>query len=138
MRLHHPRHQFLARHHDNPRKRLFWGVSLIAAGTVFLLDRLGVLDLTQYLGPQERWWHYLPLLIALGGVISMISAHSIRRVLKGLVDVVIGLWVFACLQHLWELTFANSWPIVLIAYGVQMLLRGWLGHGQAPRSEVAQ
>ncbi|MBK7315117.1 LiaF transmembrane domain-containing protein [Candidatus Aalborgicola defluviihabitans] len=138
MRLHHPRHQFLARHHDNPRKRLLWGASLIAVGTVFLLDRLAVLDLAQYLGPQTRWWHYLPLLLALGGVIAVVSAQSARQVLKGLIDIVLGTWVFACLEHLWALTFSNSWPIVLIAYGLQMLLRGWLGHGQAPRGEVAQ
>lgn len=138
MRLHHYPHELRTRYPDNPRRRLLWGMAWVAVGTVFLLDRLAVLDLTQYLGAQTRWWHYVPLLVALGGVISVVSAQSARQVLKGLVDVVIGTWVFACLEHLWELTFANSWPIVLIAFGLQMLLRGWLGHRRTRHSEVAQ
>lgn len=136
MHHHHPRG--LRPHRpDNPRKRLLGGMAMVAVGTVFLLDRLAVLDLTPFLGAQARWWHYLPLLLALGGVITVVSAQSARQVLKGLVDVVIGLWVFACLEHLWELTFANSWPIVLIAVGLQILLRGWLGHGRVSHEEVA-
>lgn len=138
MRRHHHPHELRAHYPDNPRRRLLWGMAWVAVGTVFLLDRLAVLELTQYVGAQARWWHYLPLLVALGGVISVVSAQSARQVLKGLVEVAIGIWVFACLEHLWVFTFANSWPIVLIAFGLQMLLRGWLGHSRSPRSEVAQ
>jgi len=135
-RPHH--HELRAPCHDNPRKRLLWGAAFVAVGTVFLLDRLALLDLTQYLGPQTRWWHFLPLLVALGGVISVVSAQSVRRVLKGLGDIVLGVWVFACLEQLWGLTFANSWPILLITFGVQMLLRGWFGSSRTAASEVAQ
>ena len=135
-RPHH--HELRAHCHDNPRKRLLWGAAFVAVGTVFLLDRLALLDLTQYLGPQTRWWHFLPLLVALGGVISVVSAQSVRRVLKGLGDIVLGVWVFACLEQLWGLTFANSWPILLITFGVQMLLRGWFGSSRTAASEVAQ
>lgn len=139
MRFQHPhRREHSARHHDNPRRRVLWGASLVALGTVFLLDRLAVLDLTQYLGSQTRWWHFLPLLIALGGVISVVSAQSARHVLKGLGDVALGVWIFACLEHLWNLTFSNSWPIVLIVFGLQMLLRGWFGTDNTASKEVAQ
>lgn len=131
-------HGLYAHHHDNPRRRMLWGATLVVVGTAFLLDRLAVLELAQYLGPQTRWWHYLPLLVALGGVITVASAQSVRHVLKGLGDMVLGLWVFACLEQLWGLTFANSWPIVLIAFGMQLLLRGWFGNSRSAPSEVAQ
>lgn len=138
MRFHnHPR-ELSDRHRDNPRKRQLWGASLVAVGTLFLLDRMAVLDLTQYLGSQTRWWHFLPLLIALGGLITVVSAQSVQHVLKGLEDIVLGVWVFACLENLWNLTFANSWPIVLIVFGLQMLLRGWFGTGRNATKEVAQ
>jgi hypothetical protein len=135
-RLH--RHELRAHDHDNPRKRLLWGAAFIAVGTAFLLDRLAVLDLTQYLGPQTRWWHFLPLLLTLGGAIALVSAESLRQVLKGVWDIVLGVWVFACLEQLWRLTFANSWPILLIAVGLGMLLRGWFGIDRKARSEVVQ
>lgn len=138
MRYRPHRHELRAHNYDNPRKRLLWGAALVAVGTAFLLDRLAVLDLTQYLGPQTRWWHLLPLLLTLGGAIAVVSAASVRRVLKGLGDIALGIWVFACLEQLWGLTFANSWPILLIAFGLQMLLRGWFDGGRTARSEVVQ
>ena len=125
-----------AQKYDNPRRRLLWGAAFVAVGSVFLLDRLALLDLTQYLGPQTRWWHFFPLLVALGGLISVVSARSSRQVLKGLGNIVLGLWVFTCLEHLWELSFANSWPIVLIAFGLEMLLSAWLGSDRTRSNEV--
>ncbi len=138
MRFNHHTRDLLTRHRDNPRKRLLWGASLVVMGTLFLLDRLAVLDLMQYLGPQTHWWHLLPLLMALGGVISVVSAQSVPQAINGLEDIALGAWVFACLENLWGLTFAKSWPIVLIVFGVQMLLRGWFGIGRDATHEVAQ
>jgi hypothetical protein len=120
-------HEILAHHRPDPRQRLLWGIALVTLGTVFLLDRLAALGLTQHLAPLTRWWHVLPLLFALGGAISVLCAQSVRHVLKGLFKIVLGVWVFACLEQLWTLTFSNSWPILLIAFGLQMAVCGWLG-----------
>lgn len=122
--------------HGNPRRRLLWGATFVAVGSIFLLDRLALLDLTLYLGPQTRWWYFVPLLVALGGLIAVVSAQSVRQVLKGLGHIVLGGWAFACLEQLWGLSFANSWPILLIAFGLEMLLLGWLGSGRTVRNEV--
>ncbi len=128
-------------HQDNPRKRTLWGVALVAVGSAFLLDRLGTVDLSRYLGETTRWWHFLPLLIAMGGVIEVASAQTARHVVKGLFSLLVGVWLFACLEHLWGLTFANSWPVLLIAIGLQMLVRGMLGdrvnHGNSVTAGVA-
>ena len=132
------RHEILAHHRPNPRRSLLWGVALVALGTVFLLDRLALFDLGQYFNPQTRWWHFLPLLLALGGAIKAVSAQSLREVLHGFGQIVLGIWLFACLEQLWGLTFANSWPIVLIVFGLQMLLRGWLGMGRSATNEVVR
>jgi len=137
MRYHPHPHEILAHHRPNPRQRLLWGIALVALGTVFLLDRVAVLDLTQYLGPQTRWWHGLPVLFALGGAISVVCAQSAWHVLKGLFSIVFGVWVFVCLEQLWNLTFANSWPILLIAFGLRMLIHGWLGSARGQCKEVA-
>ena len=123
---------------DNPRKRLLWGITLITLGCVFLLDRMALLDLTQLLGPQTRWWHFVPLVVALGGAISVVSAQSARQVIKGLGTFSVGIWVFACLEQINGLSFANSWPIVLIIWGAEILMRGWWGDRSVVRNEVAQ
>jgi len=122
---------------ENPRQHLLWGLALVILGTIFLMDRLNWLDLTQYLGPQAHWWHFLPLLLALGGLIRLLTASSARQVARGLVRIVVGLWLFACLEHFAGLTFENSWPVLLVAIGVQMLVRGCYGRGTKSREEVA-
>ena len=116
---------------SHPRRNLLWGLALILIGTGVLLDRFALLDLQQFLGPQTQWWHFLPLLISLGGLIRLLSAQSMRQVSKGLIRIVLGLWLYACLVPLWGLTFANSWPVLLVAFGVQMLVRGWQGRGRS-------
>jgi hypothetical protein len=133
----HSDHSHLMRcHRGNPRRHLLWGVALVALGTIFLMDRLAWLDLTQYLGPQTRWWHFLPLLLALGGAIRLLSAHTARQVVKGLGRMAVGVWLFASLEQLWGLTFANSWPVLLVAAGAQMLVCGWYGWGGKHCGEV--
>ena len=137
MKLRSDRNVSRACRNDNPRRHLLWGLALVILGTVFLMDRLNYLDLTQYLGPQARWWHFLPLLLALGGLIRLVTAQSVRQVAKGFIRIVIGLWLFACLEHMAGLTFENSWPVLLVAIGVQMLVRGWYGRGTKSCEEVA-
>ena len=137
MRYRHLQDAQLSCDRGTPQRRLLWGAALVALGTIFLLDRLAWIDLTQYLGPQTRWWHFLPLLIALGGFIRLISARSVRQVVKGGVRIVLGVWLFACLEQLWGLSFENSWPVLLVAIGLQMLVRGWYGRGRMTCEQAA-
>ncbi len=136
MNLHTARNEIRDCRDDRPRRQLLWGLALVIFGTLFLLDRLNYFDLTLYLGPQAKWWHFLPLLLALGGLIRLLSANSVRQVAKGLVRIVVGLWLFACLELWAGLTFENSWPVLLVAAGAQMLVRGWYGRGSKSGEEV--
>lgn len=131
----HP-NEFSAHCEHHSRRRLLWGVALVVLGSVFLLDRLAWLDFTPYLGSPTHWWHLLPLLLAMGGAISVVSARSVRHVLKGLVKIALGIWIFACLELLWGLSFHNSWPVLLIAFGALMLIRGWYGSSRNNRTGV--
>jgi len=123
-------HGCLSHHRSSPRRRLLWGIALMAIGAILLLNQIDVLDLTPYLGPQTRWWHFLALLFALGGAITVVSAQSVRSVFRGLFKIVIGLWAFVCLEQWWGLTFAKTWPIVLMVIGLRIVARGWFGRSQ--------
>jgi hypothetical protein len=97
------------------RKQMLWGLVLIAVGTIFLLDRMDVFD-------ASTVWHYWPLLLVVVGINQTIGYPSAREFKSGLWTIFIGLWLFAVFEGLFGLTFRNSWPLVLLMAGVQLVL----------------
>lgn len=106
--------------------RIFWGLLLIAAGVLFLLDRTGLI--TVDFGTLFRtYWPVLVIFFGLSGAIS-----CIRQTLAG------GIWnLIVCavgvifLLHNLELTdfsvgemFAYMGPVALILFGLGMIFRG--------------
>lgn len=104
-------------HPQRARRSIAWGVALIVAGGVLIADRLNYLQL----GPV---WNYWPFLLVIAGLIDILTARRLTRAVHGLSLIVVGMWLYACLQHLWGLTFANSWPIILISIGATTLAEG--------------
>ncbi len=100
-----------------PRRRILWGVVLIAAGCMFLLDRMEIYDIGEI-------WHYWPMVISLAGLIEVLTARCVRDVTRGAMNVVIGIWLYACIDDLWGFNFANSWPVLMIAFGVCVFFNG--------------
>ncbi|HAT33994.1 MAG TPA: hypothetical protein DCW29_25060 [Janthinobacterium sp.] len=101
------------------RKQLLWGLLLIAVGAVFLLDRLDLLELDQL-------WHYWPLLLVVFGVNKLLPPSSPRRILGGLWLIYFAAWYYVSFEGLWGLSFANSWPFLLIAWGAGLVLEPFL------------
>jgi hypothetical protein len=98
------------------RRQVLWGLVLVGLGVAFLLDQMDVFDI-------RSLWHYAPLLLVVVGINQTIGYPSAREFSNGLWTVFIGLWLFAVLEHLWGLTFGNSWPLFIIISGVTMAIR---------------
>ncbi|MDK6076820.1 LiaF transmembrane domain-containing protein [Massilia varians] len=98
------------------RKQAVLGLVLIAVGTVVLLDRMYYIDAGAY-------WRYWPLLLVVVGVTQTIGYPSPREFGSGLWMVFIGLWLFACFNHVFGLTFRNSWPLFILAWGVKLVFQ---------------
>lgn len=98
------------------RRQLMWGLVLILVGISFLLDRLDIIEV-------RGLWHYWPLVLIVFGINKMIGYPTARHYSSGLWLVFIGVWLFATLENLFGLTWSNSWPFVIIASGVSMILR---------------
>ncbi|MGH8853963.1 MAG: LiaF transmembrane domain-containing protein [Telluria sp.] len=100
----------------NWRKQVVWGLLLIIVGTVVLFDRLDYID-------AGAFWHYWPLLLVVVGINQTIGYPSPREFGNGLWTIFIGLWLFACFEHIFGLTFRNSWPLFILAAGVKMVVQ---------------
>lgn len=98
---------------------LFFGLALIVAGSVFLMDRMEMIYAVDY-------WFLLPAMIALGGVVDIISPSKPEHSAKGCFNLIFAFWLYASIEHLWGWNFRTSWPLLLIAFGVQHLVGGLL------------
>jgi len=92
-------------------KKMLFGVALIIIGSLFLFERLGYL-------PNQSASQYWPFVFCVFGLNRLLFSQYTYRKIKGCLQIFIGFWVFACLQHLWGWTFSVTWPMILIALGL--------------------
>jgi hypothetical protein len=90
------------------------GLLLIGVGFLFLLDRLHVEDFGDLL---RTYW---PCIIILFGISHLLRRESIW---SGAWLITTGTWLQLVRLHLFGLTYANSWPLILIASGAGITLR---------------
>ena len=96
-----------------------FGLLLVAIGGVLLLDQFDMLEIYDL-------WHYWPLIMVVVGLNKMIGYPTARDFISGLWTMFIGLWLFANFEHMFGMSFYNSWPYVIIAWGVTMILRPFI------------
>ena len=99
------------------RKRILWGLMLVGLGVLFLCERLDDIGLAML-------WRFWPLILLVSGLIDVLAASCWKHIAEGMNQIVIGAWLFVCFEHLWGLTFSNSWPMLLIGVGLTIVLRG--------------
>ena len=96
-----------------------WGLVLVCFGVVIFLDQMDLVEMREL-------WHYSPLLLIVFGVNKMIGYPTAKHFTSGLWLLFMGVWLFAVFEHLFGLTFRNSWPFVIIASGISMMLEPFI------------
>lgn len=101
------------------RRQLVWGLVVIAVGVVLFLDNMDLIAVRDL-------WHYAPLLLVVVGMNKMVGYPTARHFTTGLWEMMIGLWLFAVFDGSYGLSFANSWPVMVIAAGIKLALEPWI------------
>lgn len=112
------------------RRQLVWGLLLIGLGLAFLLDRMDLFEV-------DELWHYWPLILVVIGVNKMIGYPTAKHFTSGLWLVFVGIWLFATFENLFGLTFGNSWPILIIGWGITLILEPVIQKRFAANTEVS-
>lgn len=110
------------------RRQLVRGVLIIVVGVTLILDRMAMIELGTV-------WHYWPLILVVIGMNKMVGYPTVRHFTDGLWSILIGLWLFAVVQGLFGLTWFNSWPLIIIAFGIKMVVEPLIKARFAPYRE---
>ena len=103
-------------HTQNWRRGLIWGALLIVIGVLLILDNAGMIES----GP---FWHYWPFILAAFGISKIIGFERPKHIASGFWLIFLGFWLFASIEHVWGLAFYNSWPLILIGWGVTIIIK---------------
>ncbi|MYM67959.1 hypothetical protein GTP45_14125 [Pseudoduganella sp. FT55W] len=116
------------------RTQLVWGLALIAVGTAVLLERADLLEL------DINWaqaWRYWPWLLVISGVTKIIPPTTPRYFLNGCWEIFFAGWWYVSFNRIWGWGFGETWPALLVAWGVGLLLRPLLDNIFASIKEQA-
>ena len=92
-----------------------WGVFLIALGSLLLLERLGALHL-----PEGTLWPSILFVVAITHLVE-------RRFGAALMFVMLGFVFLACTLGWYGMSYARSWPLLIVVAGVGIVVRALTG-----------
>jgi len=93
------------------------GLILLGLGVVLLLRELGVVSGSIFI---PGWW---ALLIVALGLAKTVRARRGRDVGGGVTLTLIGAWLYMAHTGYHNLSYGNSWPLVLVAVGAGLVVR---------------
>lgn len=94
---------------------LIIGVILLAVGVLFLLDNFYVITIGE---PVSHFW---PLIIVALGLARILQAEHPWERRRGFAWMYFGLWLLVSVLHMFGLNFHNSWPLLLIGFGINAI-----------------
>lgn len=100
-------------------KKWIIGIFLMAAGGTMLIDQLDGNHIS-WMWQNLHWW---PAIFAMFGILKIVFSNGMHDIIQGATQVLISVWLYFCIEHIWGWTFRTTWPVVLILVGTSMVLR---------------
>lgn len=100
--------------------RAIMGLMFIIIGTLLLLQKLDIIYLEEFLGIRSIWsaWPIIFVVIGLG---KIIDSPTMKQIGEGSWLIFLGAWLYVSINHIYDLSFRETWPAVIIAFGINIL-----------------
>ena len=98
------------------RSSILWGLTLIAVGGLFLVQRLTGEEILHL----RSLWPVVFFIIGTGQLLD-------RRPGSAATLFLLGLWFLSVTFDWYGLTFRNSWPLILLAVGIGTVIKAFSG-----------
>lgn len=95
----------------------------MVAGTAMILFGAGWLLRNQGLVSTEDLWLIGPSVIFVGGLLRLGYSRGAADMVRGVMALVLAAYFFVVIKHIGGLTFATTWPVLLIALGLASIAR---------------
>ena len=105
---------------ESNASRAIFGIGLMIVGVVLLLGKLDVLEI----GPLWRWY---PLILVTMGIAKIWQTWGTLAAGSGAWLVMTGLWLLGVNFRILGMTYANSFPALLVAIGGSIIFRSLYG-----------
>jgi len=105
----------------NQKRRVFWGIVLVAAGVLFALNALGITKIDLFF---DGWWTLFII------VPSAVGIFTEREKMGNVIGLIIGVVLLLCAWDI--LSFSVLWklfvPAVIVIVGLKLVLSGVRGN----------
>ena len=108
--------------------QFFVGIVLIIVGALVLANNLDFI----YVDHIGRYW---PVLFILIGLAKLFNNEADKHRGSGLGWIFLGAWLLVSTNRIWGFDFHNSWPILIVGWGVSMLWKGVYDRSQLRPAE---
>lgn len=103
------------------------GLSVLAAGVLFSLDKMGYVDV----GALFDYW---PLILIAIGAGQIVQARCWSAYGGAVIWVLVGAWLLGRTTGVIRVGVGDIWPLILALLGAYLVFRGWQGYDRSDRS----
>ncbi len=111
----------MAHTHNNTRGAAVIGIVLISAGLLLMLQKFQMIDVGSV-------WSQWPLIFVIIGGVKLSQMENRKDLGEGIWWIFIGAWLYVSVRHLFGLSFSETWPALIIAWGISMIWNSFNQH----------
>lgn len=94
-----------------------FGIMLIVIGCGAMAYKMG------YLPYKFTWWELVASLFAVLGTVRLLLARTLYQAIAAIFQIGTAGLFYAMFEHLWGLEFRVHWPLFLIVFGINSILK---------------